>query len=362
MWKKQMNRILIWMFVSVLLFGDACSQLSASRAERTPTPMPTDVSPTTATYIVKRGEITRKIDFSGRVVPQNQQPLSFVIGGRVGKINVGLDDQVKKGQILASLDNLEDLQRQQADGQLKLQRAQILLDIEKLRLDQIKWQTRKADSQTRTYEIGVQENQVKLAENALEETKLNSQDLTKSIEDAQIVAPIDGKIIILNNVVEKNVEAHEIVMVIGDLSQLEVSADLQNNQMQQLAEGMPLTASSEDHPGETMKGSIRRLPYPFGKGNDGQEDDSSVRVTLATDLAKEGFSLGDRILVTVILEHKDNVLLLTPQAIRTYGGRTFVLVQDGDIQKTVDVKLGVQNDDYVEILEGLTEGQVVISQ
>jgi multidrug efflux pump subunit AcrA (membrane-fusion protein) len=112
MCKKGMNRILIWMFMSILLFGNACSQLPASRAEPTPTPMPTDVSPTMATYVVKRGEITRKIDFSGRVVPKNQQPLSFDIGGRVGKINVNLGDQVAKGQVLASLDNLEDLQRQ----------------------------------------------------------------------------------------------------------------------------------------------------------------------------------------------------------------------------------------------------------
>jgi multidrug efflux pump subunit AcrA (membrane-fusion protein) len=221
---------------------------------------------------------------------------------------------------------------------------------------------RKADSHTKEYAIGIQEKQVKLAENSLEQTRLNSQDLTKSIQDAQITAPIDGKMIIINNVVGKNVEANEIVMVIGDLAQIEVSADLQNNQMQLLAEGMPITARSEDHPGETMKGIIRYLPYPFGKGNDSLETGSSVRVTLAADLAKGGLSLGNRVLVTVILEQKDNVLLLTPQAIRTYGGRTFVLVQEGDIQKTVDVKLGVQNDDSVEILEGLTEGQVVISQ
>jgi multidrug efflux pump subunit AcrA (membrane-fusion protein) len=47
--------------------------------------------------------------------------------------------------------------------------------------------------------------------------------------------------------------------------------------------------------------------------------------------------------------------------IRTFDNRQFVVVQDGDVQRRVDVKLGVVSDTRVEILEGLAEGQVVVS-
>jgi len=50
-----------------------------------------------------------------------------------------------------------------------------------------------------------------------------------------------------------------------------------------------------------------------------------------------------------------------PQAIRTFEGRTFAVVQDGQGQRRVDVKVGITNEDQTEILEGLTEGQVVVS-
>ena len=56
------------------------------------------------------------------------------------------------------------------------------------------------------------------------------------------------------------------------------------------------------------------------------------------------------------------MLWLPPQAIRTFEGRRFVVVQDGDAQLRVDVTIGIESDDRVEIEEGLTEGQTVIGQ
>jgi multidrug efflux pump subunit AcrA (membrane-fusion protein) len=64
----------------------------------------------------------------------------------------------------------------------------------------------------------------------------------------------------------------------------------------------------------------------------------------------------------VVLERKDDVLWLPPQAIRTFEGRRFVVVQEGDAQIRVDVKVGIESEDRVEIEEGLSEGQVVIGQ
>jgi multidrug efflux pump subunit AcrA (membrane-fusion protein) len=62
------------------------------------------------------------------------------------------------------------------------------------------------------------------------------------------------------------------------------------------------------------------------------------------------------------LERKDNVLWLPPQAIRTCEGRKFVVVQEGDAQLRVDVKVGIESEDRVEIEEGLTDGQIVVGQ
>ena len=125
------------------------------------------------------------------------------------------------------------------------------------------------------------------------------------------------------------------------------------------------TAVLVSRPGEEIQGHIRVLPYPYGGGGRSEgvgEEDKSTRVALEMTADEAGYELGDMIRVTVVLESKDGVLWLPPQAIRTFEGRKFVVVQDGEAQLRVDVKIGIQSEDRVEIEEGLTEGQVVIGQ
>ena len=63
----------------------------------------------------------------------------------------------------------------------------------------------------------------------------------------------------------------------------------------------------------------------------------------------------------VVLEKRASALWLPPQAIRKYEGRQFVVVQDSDGQRRVDVKIGITSAGRVEILEGLEVGQIVIA-
>jgi multidrug efflux pump subunit AcrA (membrane-fusion protein) len=117
-------------------------------------------------------------------------------------------------------------------------------------------------------------------------------------------------------------------------------------------------------PSESIEGHIRRLPYPYGGGgrsSGAENEDTSTRVALAVAADEAGLELGDLVRVNVVLERKADVLWLPPQAIRTFEGREFVVVQEeGEAQRRVDVKVGIESEDRVEIEEGLTEGQVVI--
>jgi len=51
---------------------------------------------------------------------------------------------------------------------------------------------------------------------------------------------------------------------------------------------------------------------------------------------------------------------LPPVSIRSFQGREFVVIQEGDGQARADVRLGLESDERVEIIEGVQEGQVVI--
>jgi hypothetical protein len=154
------------------------------------------------------------------------------------------------------------------------------------------------------------------------------------------------------------------VVVVANTSQLELSSDLTSSQLQEMSEGMAVTLKMVGRPGQTLTGTVRRLPHPYGTGGGAsvQDLDKSTRIAVDQSAEEAGYSLGDLMQVEVELERKENVLWLPPQAIRTFDGRRFVVIQDGDVQRRVDVRAGIQTPDRVEIVEGVEANQVVVGQ
>jgi len=189
--------------------------------------------------------------------------------------------------------------------------------------------------------------------------------LEKAIEDAQITAPFDGQLKSVSLLAGQAVDPYKNVVVIADVEELEISADLLSNQMDKLEEGMNTSVTLVSRPGVSLDGTVRQLPFPFGGSSAGstvEELDKSTRISLAQSAAEAEYEEGDLVRVTVELERKDDVLWLPPQALRNFDGRRFAVIQDGDAQSRVDVGVGIQTAERIEIKEGLEEGQVVVGQ
>jgi len=195
-------------------------------------------------------------------------------------------------------------------------------------------------------------------------TLLSMQRLTDQLNDARIVAPFDGIVVSTSLLEGKQIQGYKEAVVIADPTELEVSADLQDSEMNQLEEGMAVIAEFVNRPGETYTGVVRRLPYPYGGGSGAStstDEDKTVRITLTGLGSDVPFVMGDRLRITAELERAEGTLWLPPQAVRTFEGRSFVVIQESGAQRRVDVRLGIKSTNRVEILEGLTEGQVVIA-
>jgi HlyD family secretion protein len=208
-------------------------------------------------------------------------------------------------------------------------------------------------------ELALKENELELAQIAYEETSIGVSDIEAAIADSRLVAPFDGVVTSMRVTDGRAVEAFKEYAVVSDLTQLDLSANLTSEEMQNLEEGMPVTAVLSSRPSETFSGVIRYLPY--GLTVDATDDEKTTRIMLDVDPGEAGLSEGDLMRVTVVLEQKDDVLWLPPQAIRIFEGRRFVVVQEDGFQQRVDVKIGIEGEDRVEIEDGLIEGQIVVS-
>ncbi len=196
-------------------------------------------------------------------------------------------------------------------------------------------------------------------------TQLSLNRLLDQLSDARIVAPFDGIILQISLMEGRQIQGYNTMMIIADPSELEVSADLTDSEKSQLSEGMEVIAEFVNRPGDHMSGAIRRMPYPYGGGGriaGVQDEDTSVRITLeGMDERVSTSNIGDRLRMTVELDRAEDALWLPPQAVRSFEGRSFVVIQEDGGQRRVDVRVGIRARDRIEILDGLSEGQSVLA-
>jgi hypothetical protein len=142
-----------------------------------------------------------------------------------------------------------------------------------------------------------------------------------------------------------------------------VAAELSADQMHQLQQGQPAAISLLSRPDVSMPAVVRQLPGGTGAGGSGavQGQDQTTRFTV-TDAKDQQLTPGAVVKIHIILERKDNVLWLPPEAVRAFEGRRFVVVREGDRERRVAVRVGIETADKVEIAEGVKEGDVVVGQ
>jgi macrolide-specific efflux system membrane fusion protein len=357
---KTLYKITILLVLAAMtLLPSACSAGAAAEAP-TSTPLPTPIVPVKPVYTVKRGDVMNSLSFTGRITPVIQQSLFFKTDGRIRTVYVKEGDSVKKGDVLADLEVMSNLSRQQALGQLAIQRAQIQLDVANLALKQATSSAYSASE--KTYDVTFKKYDVQLAQIALNEITINNADLSASIDAAQLVAPMDGVALSMVATAGSEVQGYHEMAVVADTSVQEISSDAPSSAVVKIEKGMDVIISLATRPGVLVTGKVRRLPAISSTDSTSTiGEDKSVRISMDTDPAKLQLEIGDIVQVKVIIQNKPGTLWLPPQAIRSFEGRQFAVVQDGSGQRRVDVKTGITNEDQVEILEGLTEGQVVVS-
>ncbi len=322
----------------------ACSGTSVNPIPSTPTAIPLPAIAEKPTYKVQRGEMTSELIFTGRIAPVDTQELTFAAAGRVATVNVRRGDEVTKDQLLAELELGKD--------EFALRRAQANLEIAQLKLELVRLQN-PPTSEANRLQVAIQEQEVELAQIALDE-------ISVTYDGLRITSPIDGTILSVLILEGATVEADQPVIVVGDLEDLVVSATTSPEDLARLAVGMDVTVRPVGKDIPMTGGTIRALPYPYGNA-DTESTDGSVQIGLEESPGKLGYEVGDMVNVTLILEHRENALWLPSQAVREFEGRYFVIVRDGDVERRVDVKVGIREEDRIEILDGLTEGQVVVA-
>ena len=336
------------------------------------TPDPISVSVVT----VERGRVEETVTNSraGTVKARQRAKLSPEIGGRVAEIPHRKGARVHAGDVLLRLHDdtqqaaVQMAQRELAVVQVKRERACLEADRaerEFQRHQQLKARDLvstdlldKFENLAQTTRVSCKQSQAEIARarSAIDEAKAQ---LAKTV----LVAPFDGIIAELDSEVGEwttpSPPALPVPPILDliDPSSIYISAPMDEVDSSKIHEGQPVRVTLDPFPGQHYEGHVRHLaPYVL----DVEEQNRTVEIEVELDDQTFASTLlpGTSSDVEVILAVKDNVLRIPPSTLFE-GGKVFVVQQKKLFIRPITI--GMKNWDFVEILEGLSEGDAVVT-
>ena len=347
-----------------------------------------------------KGEFNDYIRVSGRVQPMTTIQLSPQEGGMVQTILIEEGSKVKAGDpiLILSNDNL-DLQILNAEAELAekeniLRNTQIQMEQQKLdvRQNELEYGTnveklRRAYEQQKAlyedkliaredylkaeedYELSLKKydlirersrqdslyrgTQVDRMEESLENMLLNMQMIRKRKGNLIVKAPIDGELGLLDVVLGQTIASGAKIGQINSVGTYKVEAQIDEHYIDRVVAGLEATFERQ---GETYATSIRKV-YP--EVRDGK---------FKADFKFEGeqpdnIRAGQTYYLNLQLGQPEEAVIIPRGTFyqKTGGKWIYVVNKEGNKAVKREIRIGRQNPQYYEVLEGLEPGEKVIT-
>lgn len=347
----------------------------------------------------RRGTLTATVSTTGPLVAVNQARLSFRTAGVLKEINVQMGSTVKAGDVLARLDTT-DLEMALSQAQINLQNSQIKYqqlqqgpnandiivaknNLEKSAIalqkaqgdyDKIAWrgdigmtaQAAALQQATMDYQnaqanynkiiqgtataldLEASQNQIKLSQLQVDQAKRN-------LANATLVAPFDGVVSAVGANVGEAVGANTAMVTLVSLKGLRIDATVDETDVGQLAVGQAVNVTLDALSGVTLKGQVSAIA-PNATVQSGVV---TYLVQIAVQSSDPRLRAGLTANANIVVQQKENVLLVPNRAIKVTRNQRTVQVMDNGQLVEKQIRTGMSNDQFTEVTDGLSEGQEV---
>ena len=172
--KPKLALLLLLLTVLLPLLAACGAPQAAQQEQPTPTPLPPDPALERPTYTVKRDAIDQVLTVNVRVTPVDLTRLSFKRDGRVNTVSFARGDTVKQGDLLAELQQEEQLDelREAKDGLVQAQRDLANAQTEQAKkVDQAQLALENAQEDLTRVLPGGEDDPIRAAQQALEDAQ-----------------------------------------------------------------------------------------------------------------------------------------------------------------------------------------------
>ena len=196
-------------------------------------------------------------------------------------------------------------------------------------------------------------NQVKQMDSDLQSMSRNMQLIRQRVDNLCVKAPIDGEVGALDVVLGRNVGSGSSIGQINDMSAFKVSTQIDEHYIDRIVVGLPATIERQERKYDMV---IRKV-YPEVKGGQFRAD-----FTFAGEVP-DNIRIGQTYHINLQLGEASEAVIIPRGAFYQTTGGSWIYVVDPSGEKAYrrDIRIGRQNPQHYEVLEGLEPGEKVIT-
>ncbi len=346
--------------------------------------------PAVLTAPVNRGTIEQTVLAEGIVKPLRMVAVGAQASGRITAVHVSVGQQVRQGDLIAEIDSVtqtNDLRNAEASlanvrAQLASQQAQLRLAERTLERQS---QMRRNLSVTQTdYDsaeeaVTVAQAQIEALGAQIAQAEIGIETARANLDYTRITAPIDGTVLAVvsqEGQTVNSVQQAPTIVVLGQLDQMQVLAQISEADIIRVEAGQPVWFTTLGEPQRVYHATLEAVePAPESVVNDSSLAGSSGSSSTTSEaiyynghftVPNEDGRLRTYMTaqVHIVLGRAEDVLTLPSVAlgqIAADGTQTVrVQTRDGQIE-TRQVRIGLNDRVNAEVVEGLSEGDRVVT-
>ncbi|MFA6849038.1 MAG: efflux RND transporter periplasmic adaptor subunit [Selenomonadaceae bacterium] len=312
------------------------------------------------TVEVGRINLKSMVSATGTVRPVDSVEVSSKITARIKTVLVKENDTVTAGQTVATLDGTE--------LQTKEDQAQYTVTNTKAKYDRTSY----------LYSIGAKSKEELEDAEYNYQTALSSLEGTKSdLSETIIVAPMDGYVVgepkTPGTMAVQGTNSPTVIMLIADLSKKQIMAKIDETDIGKIKIGQNATFTVDAYTGKSFKATVSKISqtdvsntWDTNSSTTSTTASSSSAsviyyyVTLDVDDPESLLKPAMTARVEINTAEKANVLAVPISALKTNNGGSYVVLVNSDgTMENRNVTTGIYSDDYVEIIDGVEEGDKI---
>ncbi|MCM8794945.1 MAG: efflux RND transporter periplasmic adaptor subunit [Candidatus Omnitrophica bacterium] len=303
-----------------------------------------------------RIEFTDFLPTVGTVRGDAEVELKFELNGIIKSVDFKEGDIVKKGQVLAALDETDASARvAYAESKLRAAEAQLALAEKREEINQTLFDIGaiiRSKLEEAQLEVKQAEAQVDTARDELEIAKVE-------LEKTVMKAPMDGVMGTREVEVGTFVSPQVIVGTIMDIRSVNVELGVIERDIERIKLGQRVKINVDSLPNESFQGNVNNLaPLIEGKSR-------TLTAKVAVPNPKGKLLPGMFARADIAVYEKPNALVIPTSSLKDSDGDgrfDTVFTVENEAAKMKPIVLGYLTTDYAEIREGIQEGEEVISE